>query len=83
LFQHLGGFDEGYERAYFEDADLCLRAREAGARIRYQPTCTLLHSVGSTGGSPYFMKNARRFKQTWIDSGKVKAGTLTPTARYW
>jgi GT2 family glycosyltransferase len=83
LFQYLGGFDERYERGYFEDVDLCLRARDAGARIRYEPACTLIHSVGSTGGSPYFAQNARRFKQQWVDSGKVKAGTLMATQRYW
>ena len=83
LFTHLHGFDEGYERGYFEDVSLCIRAREAGARIRYQPTCTLIHSVGSTGGSPYFQKNAMRFKNEFVDSGRVKRGTLTPTARYW
>lgn len=83
LFQHLNGFDERYARGYFEDVDLCLRAKQAGARIRYAPACTFIHRVGSTGGSPYFRANALRFKQQWVDSGIVKAGTLTPTVRYW
>lgn len=83
LFQHLNGFDERYARGYFEDVDLCMRAQQAGARIRYTPDCTLIHSVGSTGGSPYFPANARRFKQQWVDTGIVKPGTLTPQMRYW
>lgn len=82
LFAQLGGFDEGY-RMYFEDVDLCLRAREAGFRVRYTPACTLMHRVGSTGGSPHFAASARRFKAQWVDSGKVKPGTLQPTGRYW
>jgi GT2 family glycosyltransferase len=82
-FQSLNGFDERYERGYWEDVDFCMRAREAGARIRYEPACTLIHSVGSTGGSPYFARNARRFKQQWVDTGKVKAGTLMPIQRFW
>lgn len=83
LFQRLNGFDEGYARGYFEDVDLCLRARAEGYRVWFEPRCTLIHSVGSTGGSPYFSANARRFKQQWIDTGRVKAGTFTPQYRYW
>lgn len=82
LFQHLGGFDERY-RMYWEDVDLCMRAQQAGARIRYEPRCTLIHRVGSTGGSIHFRDGAQRFKRTWVDSGIVKAGTLTPTQRFW
>lgn len=83
LFQHLNGFDERYARGYFEDVSLCIRARDVGARIRYEPSCTLIHRVGSTGGSPSFRKNALRFKQEFVDTGRVKAGTLSPTTRYW
>lgn len=83
LFQHIGGFDERYERGYFEDVDLAMRARQAGSRIWYEPRCTLIHAVGSTGGSPYFAANARRFKAQWVDSGKVKAGTLAAVQRFW
>lgn len=82
LFRYLNGFDERY-RMYFEDVDLCLRARAAKARIWYEPACTLIHAVGSTGGSPHFRPSAARFKQQWIDSGVVKAGTLAPQGRFW
>lgn len=82
VFMRLGGFDERY-RMYFEDADLCLRVRQTGLRVRYEPRCTLLHAVGSTGGSPHFFKSAQTFKQQWVDSGWIKPGQLTPTARYW
>lgn len=83
LFVQLGGFDEGYTRGYFEDVDLCLRARELGSKVIYEPACTLIHPVGSTGGSPFFAQNAQRFKARWVDSGKVKAGRLMPTFHYW
>jgi GT2 family glycosyltransferase len=82
LFVQLRGFDESY-RMYWEDTDLCMRARQAGYKIMFEPTCTLIHQVGSTGGSPHFAAGARLFKQRWIDNGIVKAGTLTPTARFW
>jgi GT2 family glycosyltransferase len=36
LFESLGGFDEGFRRDR-ADADLCLRAREAGWEVFYNP----------------------------------------------
>lgn len=78
----LGGFDTAYPM-YFEDVDACLRARQLGWRVWYEPRCTLVHAVGSTGGSPHFPVSARLFKERWIDSGIVQPGRLAPTARYW
>jgi GT2 family glycosyltransferase len=47
----LGGFDERYF-AYFEDVDLCLRARRAGFRVRVAPAARVWHKrSASTGGS--------------------------------
>jgi len=82
LFDALGGFDTAY-RMYFEDVDLCLRAGERGAIVRYWPACTLIHPAGSTGGSPHFGASARTFKARWVDSGKITPGSLIPTVRYW
>jgi hypothetical protein len=46
----VGDLDPTY-RAYFEDADFCLRARAAGFRIRYVPTAKVWHRISaSTGG---------------------------------
>jgi GT2 family glycosyltransferase/glycosyltransferase involved in cell wall biosynthesis len=39
----LGGFDEAYAPAYYEDADLCVRLRRAGWRIVYDPAVTVHH----------------------------------------
>ncbi|MBO9365940.1 MAG: glycosyltransferase family 2 protein, partial [Roseiflexus sp.] len=41
--RQIGLFDEGYSPAYFEDADLCVRLRQAGYLIRYEPRATLVH----------------------------------------
>ena len=38
-----GGFDEAYAPAYYEDADLCLRLREAGWRVVYDPAVCVTH----------------------------------------
>lgn len=36
-------FDERYSPAYYEDADICMRVREAGYRIRYVSTSVVRH----------------------------------------
>lgn len=42
-FRSLGGFDEQFEIASCEDADLALRARAAGIRLRYMPDIVGTH----------------------------------------
>lgn len=83
LFTQVGGFDMGYIRGYFEDVDLCLKAREAGFKVWYQPTCQLVHGVGSTGGNPHFMQNAKRFYDVWVATGKVKPDVQAVRERWW
>lgn len=43
LIEKLGGLDEDYFPAYYEEVDLCLRARRAGYRVLYIPTAVLVH----------------------------------------
>jgi GT2 family glycosyltransferase len=46
VFARLGGFDEIYAPAYFEDADLCLRLRRIGLKTLYQPAARVVHHEG-------------------------------------
>jgi GT2 family glycosyltransferase len=39
----IGGFDEDFRPAWFEDVDLCRRIRNHGGRIRYEPGAKFLH----------------------------------------
>jgi len=43
LFEAVGGLSEDYIIGDFEDSDLCLRLREAGAGIAYVPEAELFH----------------------------------------
>ncbi|MBI3514252.1 MAG: tetratricopeptide repeat protein [Proteobacteria bacterium] len=43
LWRALGGFDPRYAPAYYEDTDLCLRIRQAGQRIVYDPAIVVGH----------------------------------------
>ena len=43
-FEQVGGFDERYPRASGEDADLCLRLREMGIILNFDPCAIVLHA---------------------------------------
>lgn len=83
VFEQVGGFDPAYQRGYFEDVDLCLKVRELGYTVQYDPRCTFIHRVGTSGGSPYFQRNGAIFRQRWVDSGKVKPDVLAVKERFW
>jgi GT2 family glycosyltransferase/glycosyltransferase involved in cell wall biosynthesis len=51
LWNKLGGFDENYIPAYYEDDDLAFRVREAGYKVRYQPFSQIIHNEGTTSGT--------------------------------
>lgn len=55
--QVLGGFDAGFFPVYYEDVDLCYRARTAGWRVAYLPTVVGLHRSSASldpAGETYF-----------------------------
>ena len=43
LFDQLGGFDEAYSPAYYEETDYCMRLWQAGYRVVYEPRAAILH----------------------------------------
>ena len=56
MLDHIGLFDDGYF-LYFEDADLCARARRQGYRVVYLPQATAVHVESATaikGSFAYF-----------------------------
>jgi O-antigen biosynthesis protein len=72
LFHALGGFDQAYAPAYWEDVDLAFRVRRAGLRVLYQPASVVVHHEGISHGTDvrsgvkvHQVINARRFYETW------------------
>ena len=64
-FEEVGGFDEGFRNG-FEDMDLCLRIRDRGGRVVYQPQSTLYHLESQTPGrKAYERENLKRFLTRW------------------
>ncbi|MFN8697155.1 MAG: glycosyltransferase [Burkholderiales bacterium] len=47
----LGGFDERYVPAYYEDTDLAFRVREHGRKLYYQPRAVVVHFEGQSSGT--------------------------------
>lgn len=64
--EQVGGFDEGYYPAYYEDVDLCARLRAAGWSVRYLPLAVGQHrestSVDRRGADYYRMIHGGRLR---------------------
>lgn len=51
VFETLGGFDERYAPAYYEDTDLAFRVRELGLKVLFEPRAVVIHHEGVTHGT--------------------------------
>jgi GT2 family glycosyltransferase/glycosyltransferase involved in cell wall biosynthesis len=69
LFTSVGGFDDRYAPAYYEDADVCLSIRQAGYKVVYQPNAVVFHvEFGSSDGGQGIalqLRNRDRFIAKW------------------
>jgi GT2 family glycosyltransferase len=70
LFETLGGFDEQFERGYYEDTDLCLRAKQVGWRTIYAHKSVVRHKGSVSFGrerdmSGIWLANTVKFKERW------------------
>ncbi len=65
LFSEVGGFDEAYRNG-FEDVDLCLKIKQQGWRVIYQPSSVLYHLESQTPGrKDHDVENHRLFTARW------------------
>ncbi len=48
VLDRLGGLDEAFYPAFYEEADYCWRARRCGFRVIYQPKAVLMHHETSS-----------------------------------
>lgn len=48
VFEEVGLLDEGFSPAYYEDVDICVRARNAGMRLSWVPTPRIRHREHQT-----------------------------------
>lgn len=68
-WDRLGGFDEVYYPAYFEDVDLCLRIQEIGHQVWLQPLSKVRHiqsaSVDETYKTFLTLRNRKQIVRRW------------------
>jgi GT2 family glycosyltransferase len=67
-WDEVGGFDEGYFPAYYEDVDLCMGLRGLGWEVWFTPTARVRHLESASAGSAkraMFEAGERRFKAKW------------------
>jgi len=64
MLDEIGLLDESYF-LYFEDADLCARARRAGYRVVYWPAATGIHVESATAGKGSFAYLHRFHSGRW------------------
>ncbi len=72
LWDQLGGFDEHYVPAYYEDTDIAFRVRAAGYQVYMQPSSVVVHYEGVSNGTDegsgikaYQVTNGEKFLERW------------------
>lgn len=92
LFEQIGGFDQRYSPAYWEDVDLAFEVRKRGFKVIYQPAARIIHFEGITGGTnvnsgykKYQVRNQEIFREKWaaelkhqpvFDADKLKSASI-------
>ncbi|MCY9664840.1 glycosyltransferase [Paenibacillus alginolyticus] len=80
LWNVIGGFDERYVPAYFEDSDLAFEVRKQGYKVVLQPKSIVVHFEGISHGTDtgsgiksYQISNKEKFIEKWkmeLNSGQ-------------
>ncbi|WP_051988194.1 class I SAM-dependent methyltransferase [Bosea sp. UNC402CLCol] len=91
LFTELGGFDEYFLPAYYEDVDLAFRVRQKGLKVFYEPRSVVAHLEGmshgtdtASGGKAHQVVNRERMRERWaevLDRDHFKHSRLLQRAR--
>lgn len=73
LWDQIGGFDDRFAPAYYEDTDLCFEIRRRGYKVYYQPKSVVVHHEGVTAGTDitsgfkrYQLINREKFYEKWF-----------------
>ncbi|MDD2781552.1 glycosyltransferase [Sulfuricurvum sp.] len=74
LWDEIGGFDERFVPAYYEDTDLAFEVRKRGYKVVYQPKSVVVHFEGISNGTDigsgikkYQVINYEKFFDKWKD----------------
>jgi GT2 family glycosyltransferase len=74
VWDEIGGFDDRFAPAYYEDADLAFEIRRHGYKVIYQPLSKVVHFEGisngtdvSVGVKAHQLANQPKFREKWRD----------------
>jgi O-antigen biosynthesis protein len=74
LFLEMGGFDEDYKPAYYEETDYCVRLLRTGKKNVYEPRVAILHyefaSSNSSASSGQAIELQKRNKTRFLENHK-------------
>ncbi len=75
VWEKLGGFDELYAPAYYEDTDIAFRIRALGLKTYYTPFAEIVHFEGLSNGTSsasgmkrYQAINEPKFRRRWAST---------------
>lgn len=72
LFRMLGGFDEAFAPAYYEETDLCMRLRHAGYATVYEPRIRIEHFEFGSSKSGEGVELQRRHRSKFVEIHKAE-----------
>jgi glycosyltransferase involved in cell wall biosynthesis len=67
LFLQVGGFDEVFAPAYFEDTDLCFRLHDLGLKTIYEPRSRVVHARHGSGTSESARELMQRHRDVFVE----------------
>lgn len=73
FWDHMGGFDNRYQNAYYEDADLAMSAHALGMSVIYQPKSEIIHFEHGSYSNKFltFLNiNKKIFVEKWFSALK-------------
>lgn len=85
VWDELGGFDQLYAPAYYEDTDLAFRLRARGLKTYYTPFAEVVHFEGVSSGTSitsgfkrFQAINRPKFRSRWAATLRSYPSTLDP-----
>ena len=85
VWDKIGGFDERFSPAYYEDVDIAFEARRLGFKVLYEPRSVLFHNEGTTHGKAF--TGVKRFQlrnqDLFVSKWRNELGSARPTGENW
>ncbi len=85
VWDQLGGFDDFFAPAYYEDTDLAFRVRSLGLRTYFTPFAMIIHFEGVSSGTSldsgvkrYQKINEPKFRSRWASTLRSYPHSLDP-----